>query len=295
MKFHHGLMLALLALAAGYLGAQAGTPKSAMSPKESAYERVMRTRALRCAYNPWPPYIYKDLKTGKIEGVYADYTAALADYLNLKLEWAAEVFTGSEIEPLRTGKADAICLHGPWNAGALTVTRFSAPVLMDHVALFVRAEDRHFDGTAALNSPETRFVGIDGDLSQDLPRKLFPKAKIIGLPQSADNTQLIVNVMDGKADVMIFDKIIADQYNAQNKGDPARQLRQVVLDRPPILYPLSFGTLPEDESLANMLSQATLALRNQGMEDGIFHPYAALFQNEGFYRMPLALKETILP
>lgn len=40
--------------------------------KESSYDRVMRTRTLRCGYGIFQPMIMKDPNTRKISGIFVD-------------------------------------------------------------------------------------------------------------------------------------------------------------------------------------------------------------------------------
>src|SRR4051812_29807285 len=79
------------------------------APKESAYDRVMRTQTIRCGWGTNNPWIYQDLKTGQMRGVIADVMNEIAGKLNLKLEWPEETGWGNLPEALESGRVDVAC------------------------------------------------------------------------------------------------------------------------------------------------------------------------------------------
>ena len=56
--------------------------------KETTYERVMRTRTIRCGYFVWPPFLTKDLNTGALSGLNYDVAEEMGKLLDLKIEWS---------------------------------------------------------------------------------------------------------------------------------------------------------------------------------------------------------------
>jgi ABC-type amino acid transport substrate-binding protein len=286
------IIVIIATVVSSYLGARWANISDGTSPvRERAYERVMRTRVLRCAYYVWPPYADKDLTTGKLNGLYIDYTEALARYLGLRVDWTIEAVTGQQVDVLRTNKADAICLDGPWNAAATMVLRYAEPVYIDPVAIYARADDHRFDNSASLDQPMARFAAIDGDVSQYLVQALFPSAQQVTLPLGSDNTRLILDVLTRKADLVILDKWLVDVDTRQN----GQRLRQVAADQKSTtaFYPVSFGVLPEDEMLAAMLSQAVRDMRNEGIEEIALKAYEPLFSRKNLYRVPSAVTANV--
>ena len=73
---------------------------------QTVYDRVMRTKTLRCGYHTWAPYLVKDANSGAMSGIYFDYVEKLAASLNLKVEWAEEVGYGDLITALNGGRID---------------------------------------------------------------------------------------------------------------------------------------------------------------------------------------------
>ena len=69
----------------------------AISSRETAYDRVMRTRTLRCGYVLYAPAVMKSLNTGAFSGIVYEITELMGKRLGLKVEWAEEVSFGSMI------------------------------------------------------------------------------------------------------------------------------------------------------------------------------------------------------
>jgi ABC-type amino acid transport substrate-binding protein len=103
------VVISLLALVIAYSPSRQSAP--AFSKPETAYERVIRTRTLRCGWALWPIFEDIDPNTKELKGIVPEFTQALAQKLNLKIEWVMEVQWGQEPEALATGKIDAICSY----------------------------------------------------------------------------------------------------------------------------------------------------------------------------------------
>jgi len=54
--------------------------------KESAFDRVMRTKTLRCGYTIYPPFFSKDPNTGEFSGLFHDFTEQIGKELGIKIE-----------------------------------------------------------------------------------------------------------------------------------------------------------------------------------------------------------------
>ena len=76
---------------------------------ETAYERVVRTNTLRCAYAIYPPFLGKDPNTGKLSGFMPDMMAEFERASGFKIEWGPEIDWGNIGMTLQSGKADAFC------------------------------------------------------------------------------------------------------------------------------------------------------------------------------------------
>jgi len=82
------------------------SPQPPLSAKETAYERVMRTKTLRCAYSVWRPFFSKDPNTGEISGVVPELFDKAAQDLGLKIEYTEEVNPAQMFEGFSTNRYD---------------------------------------------------------------------------------------------------------------------------------------------------------------------------------------------
>lgn len=240
--------------------------------KETAYERVMRTGTIRCGYIIWPPFMDKDVKTGAFSGMNYDYVTAIAQSLDLKIDWIEEVQVGQSVEALRSGKIDAICTaEGPLFPSTTKYLSYSKAFAYFPFFLYARGDDRRFDADIkAADAPNIRLAVIDGDISSEIAKTFFPKAERHAIAQMA-SSQMYQDVVSGKADLLIDGPIVVNAFLKSNPG----ALRRVPTREPLSVIPNTFSVLrgPQGADLVAMLDQAIDNLRNSGREAKIFAPY----------------------
>jgi ABC-type amino acid transport substrate-binding protein len=241
------------------------TQKNASARREaSLFERVMETRTIRCGYLVWPPYLIKDVTTGRLSGVTYDMVIALAENLDLKFEWVQEIFLGQEAEVLNTGRVDMICgaesIYGPAMAKYLD---YSDPYFSTPDYAYVRRDDTRHEGLASINSPAVKIAVMDGDLSVTLSRTLFPKARIDSLPNSSDPKQMAFEVMTGKADVALLDP---PSYQIFNHAYPGT-LKQLPGSKSIANYPSIFSVKKGETELCDLINNTIRYMQNIGQLD----------------------------
>ncbi|MFZ2619404.1 MAG: transporter substrate-binding domain-containing protein [Alphaproteobacteria bacterium] len=221
----NSLLAALIALVAAYSTVKLALPKGAgVTAKETAYERVMRTGVLRCGYNMWPPAVMLDANTGKVSGIVPDLVEYAVKALNLKVEWVEQAAWGNFPQDLKNGRFDAMCA-GAWETKeAAPHVTYTRAVFYNPVFPFVRVDDHRFDADLrVLNSPHYKIATIDGAMTDIIAQEDFPLAGRVSLPQLSDNSQAILNVVLGKADVVFNETSVMNDYMKKNPG----QLRMV--------------------------------------------------------------------
>ena len=246
-------------------------PKLPETPKpQTAYERVLQTRTIRCAYMLWPQFIERDPNTGKFSGFEYDLMNEVGKSLELKVEWTTEIALGTQVETLLAEKADAIC------GGETTIMTTAAvqlaytePFAYFPIYAYTRTNDARFtNDNNRVNAEDVSVSVIDGDISQEILRTLYVKAKPVPLPQLSDGSQMMLEVMAGKADVVLNDDL---SMAAFMKNNPEK-LRKVS-DQPIVVIPATFSTLRTELALADMLSQGTKNIRDRGIESLITSQY----------------------
>ncbi|MCP5404741.1 MAG: transporter substrate-binding domain-containing protein [Pseudomonadaceae bacterium] len=212
----------LLAVVASLLAVYAFGPKGGAgvaASRETAYERVMRTGVLRCGYNTWPPAVEVDANTGKVGGIVPELVEYAANAMSLKVEWVQQASWGTFTQDLKDGRFDAMCA-GAWETKeAAPYVTYTEPVFFNPVYPYVRSNDHRFDiDLKVLNSPNYRIATIDGAMTDIIAKEDFPRAKRVSLPQMADNSEAVLNVANGKADVVFNEASVMLQFDASNPG-----------------------------------------------------------------------------
>lgn len=187
--------------------------------RESAFERVMRTNILRCAYIVYPPETIKDPNTGKLTGTIVETTEEVARQLGLQLEWTAEVGFQDKFEGLKTGRYDALCSGLREDPPFAKAALFSAPMMYGTTYAFVRAGDTRFDGTLdVVNDPNIKIAQLDGEAAQVIATENFPKASGLFLPPMSDISQVLESVAIRKADIAFLQSAPGQGFMKSNPG-----------------------------------------------------------------------------
>ena len=233
--------------------------------KETAYERVIRTGVIRCAYMNWPPTISKDPNTGEYSGIMVDYMNALADSLGLKVEWTEELNLSTYIQDLNNSKYDMECSGGWPNASRGKELNYSTPIYYFPVVSVARADDLRFDGNLqAIDDSAIRIATIDGETSDVIRTRRFPKSQAVGLPSLSPPSDLLMQISSGKADVTFNDLPSVMNFMQSNPG------KIKIIDAPPArIIPNNVSFAKNEFQLQQMVNVATQELIHDGVVDRI--------------------------
>jgi ABC-type amino acid transport substrate-binding protein len=237
---------------------------------EPIYERIMKTGVIRCGYINWWPAEQRDPLTGEMKGYVVDYFNALAQALDLKIEWTEEINLGTYLADLNNYRYDLECAGGWPSATRGKLIYYTDPFAYSPLVPFVRADDARFDKNFdSLHQPGLKAAVVDGDTSQIIRRTKFPEMQEISIPQVSAITEYFVMVASGKADMTFSDYIGGLQYMEKNPGKikplPYR-LR---------LVPQCIGVPQGENKLLNMLNTANRQLELDGTVDSILDKYEA--------------------
>jgi ABC-type amino acid transport substrate-binding protein len=245
----------------------------ARAQAETAYERVIKTGTLRCGYGVFEPMVMRDANTGALSGIFYDLMQEIAKVSGLKVEFVEEIDWGQITEALKSGKIDAHCA-GMWGTGKRgTVMAFSDPLFYGVAAAAVRVDDNRFDNNIeAMNDAAVRLSINDGDVSEDIANRMFPKAQRVAKPQNSGEEYLLMNVVTNKADASFTAPSIVRAFIEKNPNT----LKFV---------PMKIGTLGinqhvigveiHEQELQDLLNAAVAELKNNGVIERIFAKYPA--------------------
>lgn len=242
----------------------------AADKKETVYERVIRTRTIRCGYNSYEPVIMRDPNTGTMSGIFPDYLDAVAKATGLTIEWTEEVGWGDVPVALQTGKIDAMCA-GKWaDAKDGVQIAFTAPVFYTASEAYVRADDTRFDSDLSLiNAPGITISAIEGGVTEDIAVEDFPQAKILSLPVLQGDAEQLLNVTMGKADVTFANQGPASGFIKNNPD----KIKRVAPDKPLRVYGVTIAVDIHEQEFLTLLNTATNQLLNSGVIDKILTKY----------------------
>lgn len=231
-----------------------------------AYDRVIAKNEIVCGISPWAPSKMVDPITKEWTGWAVDlYRRAFAT-LDLKVKFK-ELVLGNQVQDLNSGIIDAICDDGPWTMSSGKFIAYSDPIMYAPIYPYVRMNETRFSSRASLNDKSVRFIGIDGDLSNDLVGRLFPQATLMSLPGTVDVSQLYLNVADGKADVLLGDPSAFSGYEKNNPG----KLRPLFPNNPLGKYKVVISVKMGDDKMLGLVNQAVDNAVTFGIVDDVLN------------------------
>jgi ABC-type amino acid transport substrate-binding protein len=264
------IVLVLLIGGISYFIGQNTTQVSKIAKKETTFERVMRTGEIRCAYAPFEPPLIKDPNTGQLSGIFYDVMEEVGKRLNLKINWSEEVGQGTIAEGFATDRYDAFC-NNIWPTPARSrAADFTIPLFYSPVFVFVRADDHRFDGDISkLNDLAYAFAVKDGDVSDSYAKQLFPKAKRTSIPDMAEISQLMEDLIHQKADAVINSPELFYQFLDKNPGT----VRNLTPDHPIDAAPDTIMIKPDQYQFKRMLDVTLQGLLSSGFIDAEIEKY----------------------
>ncbi|MBU6234228.1 MAG: ABC transporter substrate-binding protein [Alphaproteobacteria bacterium] len=245
-------------------------PAFAEDAKESTYDRVLRTKTIRCGYIPYAPAVMIDPNTKAFSGIIPEVMEEAARLLDLKIEWAEEVGWGTTVDSIRTGRVDAICV-GFWeNPAEGKYLFFSRPLYYSPMNAYVRVDDTRFDmDITLLDNESMTIVSGDGEMSGIIARQDFPKAKVLSLPNMGDTTEQLLAISTKKADASFFETWTAEDFIAKNPNT----LKNVTRLAPMRVFADTIALPMDDVKFKAMLDNAFNQIINSGHMDKIIAKY----------------------
>ncbi|MDD2325192.1 MAG: transporter substrate-binding domain-containing protein [Alphaproteobacteria bacterium] len=248
------------------------SPQQQVAQQETAYDRVMRTKTLRCGYADWPPIIFtKDPITGKFSGIAYDLTEELGKRLGLKIDWAEDTGWTNAVSSIQTKRVDAFCVFMCVNTDRGRYVAYSRPIFFNATYPYVRNDDHRFDADLlAANSPDVRFSTIDGEMTAKIAHDSFPKAKTLSIPSTVQVSEALNNVATSKADIIITDYGFGEGY-IKNNPNTLRRLS----DDPFQVFQTSYAFDIHESQLREMIDNALIEMQNQGIVDQIIDKHSS--------------------
>jgi polar amino acid transport system substrate-binding protein len=254
-------LTAVLAAGATHFLLRPEGDQSQITVVQPAYQRIMQTGTIRCAYYVFSNASMRDASSGKLSGMMIDMMEAIGADTNLQIDWVEEVNFGNVTAGLQSGRYDAVCTPS-WPSSALArEAYFSLPMFYAGITPFVRVADSRFDDDLSkLNHQDIRIAVQEGTPNVDLVRAIFPQAQIMISPPNAPAGEDAMNVVGGKADVVLWDINGAFEFMKNNPGS----LRQLAATQPLKIMPFVLLVPRGETDLKFLLDAAVQNLQNTG-------------------------------
>jgi len=261
------LLVVVVALVVSLIGAKIFSSSTGSS--EDLLAKVLDKGEIRIGYVINPPSLIKDPNTGQLSGIYYDAVEQLGKNLDLKINWAEETGWGTMVEGLDAGRYDMV-VGGIWPSATRSKrANFSVPLYFSTVGVYTRPGDNRFSDLKRINNKDITITAVDGEMSSIIANTSFPNAKLLSLPQDTQLSQLLLNVKTGKADLTFVEKIVAEEFLANNPGS----IQNIVPNNPI----RSFGNtivIPKNQSGFEAMINTTIGeLVNSGVADELIKKY----------------------
>lgn len=252
----------------------------AIANENSAFDRIMAKKELRCGYVNYPPLLSKDPNTDEFSGIGVDIVKRVAEILDVKITWAEEVTWATYIEGLRTNRYDMLCTLDfflPAYAGKLEMT---SPVFYTGIGVYKRPDDARFpEGFRDFNKKDISISAIDGSLSMLIKNSDYPDATLVSMPNTTDYSFILSNIVSKKADVTFVERSVGNDFLKKNPG----ALVNIAETKPLRIYPYFIPVDLGEAKLKSTLEGIISLMLNNGEIDKILDKYEQ--GTPSFYRV----------
>lgn len=235
--------------------------------KESAYERVLRTKTLKCGWFAEPPFTNFDPNTGEKSGIVIDIVNQFAADYDVKVTWETISNFAAMGEDLKQGKYDAICasLFNMPRGG--TIDHANPFVYMPAYG-YVRQDETRLTSYGQLNDPAFTISGQEGAAVTAVAQQKFPKATFHMIP-SAELSEMLMSVVAKKADIGFLPAPFFQQFIKNNPGT----LKHLDKDTPLQIFSVSFGLKPDEYALRSLFDNTLHRMMASGALKQSFDRY----------------------
>ena len=151
---------------------------------------------------------------------------------------------------------------GMWQSATKAKSmHFSTPLTYQGIEAFVRGNENRFSHISQFNNESVTIAVIDNDNSAFIADVQFPNAKRYSLPVGAADTELLLAVQTGKADVTFTNAGVAYGYIKAND----RKIKRFNKDEVLRIFGNTLVTKKDEYELAHMLDIAIEELMNSGV------------------------------
>ena len=247
------------------------TATSGSNNGSSVYNKVISSGVINACYVAYEPAFIIDPKTNKLSGIFYDTLNKVAQNMGLKVNWNLNADWSTQIQDLNSGKCDIVGSDSWSNSTRGKSAEFITPLYYSGIDAYVRANDSRFTTDPLIaNDPKFTVVYQDGETSQVITQQEFPNAKTISVTQTADASEMLLDVTSNKADVAFVDPAIANQFLITHPGS----IKNASVVHPVVIYGNVMMVKKGEFALQQMMDNAVNELLGNGYVDQVINQYA---------------------
>ncbi|MGE3623967.1 MAG: substrate-binding periplasmic protein [Bdellovibrionales bacterium] len=276
-----GMAGALIAAALLRAANWAGTTELQLA-SQPAFDRVVQTRTLRCAYSSVAGYFANvDPTRNLTRGLVYDIVKEMGRILDLEIVWVEEIDPARVAENLAAGREDAMCFPIWPNGNQAMALDYTLPLDYVPIYAYARADDTRFDGDLGkINGKDIVTPVIEGGIVKKIVDESFPSATQYALPADSDAMRLLLAVTTKNADVAFADPFTGEDFIRNNPGT----LKRVANADPVRVFPDSFAVAKGETKLRDMMNVAIGQMQRSGFIRATLDKY--LSAHKGLYFNP---------
>ncbi len=191
-----------------------GVAHAADQEKESTYDRVMRTKTIRCGYALYEPFVSKDVVTGEMSGLTYEYINQVAKNAGIQIKWTEEMNVDQVIPSLNYGRIDAFCIPCTPDRNWEKQIGFSAPLGALPYFTFVPEDST----LTAEQLEKAKFATVDGYALTEITHDAYSEADYYSLQQMTSTAEMYDQLRYHKAEAHVNEAISAANYMKNNPG-----------------------------------------------------------------------------
>ncbi|TAH33689.1 MAG: transporter substrate-binding domain-containing protein [Alphaproteobacteria bacterium] len=243
--------------------------REAAEQGESVYARVMRTRKIRCGYVTYSNWLNKNANTGKFSGIFYEMMQEFGRITDLQIEITEEVGWGNMFEGLANNRYETVCM-GIWESmPRVRAADFTGGLFYNGVVAVARKDMTRFDKNLDLiNDPSVLIATIDGEMAAQIANNDFSKAKLTSMPQTTPFSELLLSVVQGKADVTFVQPDAVSEFLTHNP-DTLKILRQ----EPLRVFKTAFPVKKNEPEFLNFCNATIAQMHNDGFIEKLLAKY----------------------
>ena len=233
---------------------------------QDTFDKVLKTNTITICYVTWPPSVIKDPNTGVLSGFLIEAIQGITKDTGLKLNYVESSWGGFAAD-INAGKCDAGVAGFYPLINRSTAVSFTQPFYYAGNNGVVKAGDNRFKTISDLNRSDIKIAVIQGEFGHIYAQKYLPKAKLVVLPETSDNTAPLLAVSAGQADVgLIMADTVADYAKKHSEV-------QALFSAPYSTSPIAWAVRKSDQQLLNFLDNSINYLESTGELDALAKKY----------------------